>query len=237
MLQLQFAASPAGLYPLRRFFPGQRTVEHLNPAVILQSLPADALRQNQARQRLWVLSLPACQQILQPVVPQRIRHTVTDHYREGSRLQPGAGYIRGRRGAPHSHRQAAAGHPPYRASLFQVAGGSAVLVKHSLPCLRVKYTQIHRGEAAALRSPKGHGGIEGLQRGFGGNTGLQELTLPESLQSVGNYAFYGSIYETQPLVFQKNEDLTIDVSDFASGVYFIQIKTEEGNITKRFVKE
>ena len=39
------------------------------------------------------------------------------------------------------------------------------------------------------------------------------------------------ISETQKL---RN---SIDVSNLNSGVYFIQIKTEEGNITKRFVKE
>lgn len=39
-------------------------------------------------------------------------------------------------------------------------------------------------------------------------TGDRVVTLSNDFSM---YAFYGSIYETQPLVFQKNEDLTIDV--------------------------
>lgn len=39
-------------------------------------------------------------------------------------------------------------------------------------------------------------------------TGDKVVTLSNDFSM---YAFYGSIYETEPLVFQKNEDLTIDV--------------------------
>lgn len=39
-------------------------------------------------------------------------------------------------------------------------------------------------------------------------TGDRVVTLSNDFSM---YAFYGSIYETEPLVFQKNEDLTVDV--------------------------
>lgn len=39
-------------------------------------------------------------------------------------------------------------------------------------------------------------------------TGDKVVTLSNDFSM---YAFYGSIYETQPLVFQKNDDLTVDV--------------------------
>ncbi|MBE6836446.1 MAG: histidinol-phosphate aminotransferase family protein [Ruminococcus sp.] len=44
-------------------------------------------------------------------------------------------------------------------------------------------------------------------------TGDKVVTLS---QDFSMYAFYGSIYETQPLVFEKNEDLIIDVSGLVS---------------------
>lgn len=44
-------------------------------------------------------------------------------------------------------------------------------------------------------------------------TGDNVVTLSNDFSM---YAFYGSIYETQPLVFQKNEDLTIDVDSLIS---------------------
>lgn len=44
-------------------------------------------------------------------------------------------------------------------------------------------------------------------------TGDKVVTLSNDFSM---YAFYGSIYETQPLVFKKNEDLTIDVEGLVS---------------------
>ncbi len=35
----------------------------------------------------------------------------------------------------------------------------------------------------------------------------------------------------------RQDNLTIDVADLNSGIYFIQIKTEKGNIVKRFIKQ
>ena len=55
------------------------------------------------------------------------------------------------------------------------------------------------------------------------------------IEEVVVYDIFGRHQVAETPSLQGN--LTIDVSDFASGVYFIQIKTEEGNITKRFVKE
>ena len=50
------------------------------------------------------------------------------------------------------------------------------------------------------------------------------------------YDVYGRVQNLRISETQKLRN-SIDVSDLNSGVYFIQIKTEEGNITKRFVKE
>jgi hypothetical protein len=59
----------------------------------------------------------------------------------------------------------------------------------------------------------------------------QTLTL-----TIEIYDVYGRV---QNLRISESQNLrnSIDVSNLNSGVYFIQIKTEEGNITKRFVKE
>ena len=50
------------------------------------------------------------------------------------------------------------------------------------------------------------------------------------------YDVYGRVQNLRNSETQKLRN-SIDVSDLNSGVYFVQIKTEEGNITKRFVKE
>ena len=58
-----YTASPGKISHLPLFL---RPVQHLDAAVILELLPADALRQNQPRQGLGVLPLPARQQVLEP---------------------------------------------------------------------------------------------------------------------------------------------------------------------------
>ena len=45
------------------------------------------------------------------------------------------------------------------------------------------------------------------------------------------------VYGRRQVTETPSHQGSIDVSELNSGVYFIQIKTEEGNITKRFVKE
>ena len=56
------------------------------------------------------------------------------------------------------------------------------------------------------------------------------------IEEVVVYDVYGRIQNLRNSETQKLRN-SIDVTDLNSGVYFIQIKTEEGNITKRFVKE
>ena len=55
------------------------------------------------------------------------------------------------------------------------------------------------------------------------------------IEEVVVYDVYGRRQVTETPSHQGN--LSVDVSNLNSGVYFVQIKTEEGNITKRFVKE
>jgi hypothetical protein len=55
------------------------------------------------------------------------------------------------------------------------------------------------------------------------------------IEEVVVYDVYGRRQVTETPSHQGN--LSVDVSDLNSGVYFVQIKTVEGNITKRFVKE
>jgi hypothetical protein len=57
----------------------------------------------------------------------------------------------------------------------------------------------------------------------------------EVLEAVVVYDVYGRQQDNKTTRQQGN--LVVDVANLNSGVYFIQIKTEEGNITKRFVKE
>jgi hypothetical protein len=56
------------------------------------------------------------------------------------------------------------------------------------------------------------------------------------IEEVVVYDVYGRVQNLRNSETQKLRN-SIDVSDLNSGVYFVQIKTEEGNITKRFVKE
>ena len=56
------------------------------------------------------------------------------------------------------------------------------------------------------------------------------------IEEVVVYDVYGRIQNLRNSETQKLRN-SIDVTDLNSGVYFVQIKTEEGNITKRFVKE
>jgi hypothetical protein len=55
------------------------------------------------------------------------------------------------------------------------------------------------------------------------------------IEEVVVYDVFGRHQLTETPSRQGN--LVVDVANLNSGVYFIQIKTEEGNITKRFVKE
>ena len=56
------------------------------------------------------------------------------------------------------------------------------------------------------------------------------------IEEVVVYDVYGRIQNLRNSETQKLRN-SFDVTDLNSGVYFVQIKTEEGNITKRFVKE
>ena len=55
------------------------------------------------------------------------------------------------------------------------------------------------------------------------------------IEEIVVYDVYGRRQVTETPSHQGN--LSIDVSNLNSGVYFVKIKTEEGNIVKRFVKE
>ena len=54
-------------------------------------------------------------------------------------------------------------------------------------------------------------------------------------QSIEIYDVYGRLQVTKTPSHQG--DLSVDVSDLNSGIYFVKIKTEEGNIVKRIVKD
>ena len=56
------------------------------------------------------------------------------------------------------------------------------------------------------------------------------------IEEVVIYDIYGRVQNLSNSATQQLNN-SIDVTGLNSGVYFIQIKTEEGNITKRFVKE
>jgi hypothetical protein len=45
---------------------------------------------------------------------------------------------------------------------------------------------------------------------------------------------YGKLMRILPI---EEEITSIDVSDFASGVYFVRLATEQGQVSKRFVKQ
>ena len=45
---------------------------------------------------------------------------------------------------------------------------------------------------------------------------------------------YGKLMRIMPI---EEEITTIDVSDFAAGVYFVRLTTEQGQVSKRFVKK
>ena len=55
------------------------------------------------------------------------------------------------------------------------------------------------------------------------------------IQSIEVYDIYGRIQNLRNSETQKLRN-SIDVSDLNSGIYFVKIKTEEGNIVKRIVK-
>ena len=63
---------------------------------------------------------------------------------------------------------------------------------------------------------------------------IETQTLTQTL-TIEIYDVYGRRQDTETPSHQGN--LSVDVSNLNSGIYFIQIKTEEGNIVKRFVKE
>ena len=64
---------------------------------------------------------------------------------------------------------------------------------------------------------------------------IETQTLTQTL-TIEIYDVYGRVQNLRNSETQKLRN-SIDVSNLNSGIYFIQIKTEEGNITKRFVKE
>ena len=55
------------------------------------------------------------------------------------------------------------------------------------------------------------------------------------IQSIEIYDVYGRLQVTKTPSHQG--DLSVDVSDLNSGIYFVKVKTEEGNIVKRIVKD
>ena len=55
------------------------------------------------------------------------------------------------------------------------------------------------------------------------------------IQSIEVYDVYGRLQVTKTPSHQG--DLSVDVSDLNSGIYFVKVKTEEGNIVKRIVKD
>ena len=134
-----------------------------------------ALTEKKIGQRLGIVSRPACQQILEPLVPGGIRHTVADHHQEAPRLQGEVGDIRRRRCPPEPCWQRAAGDAADGAGLFQVAGSRTEFVHRCLPRLRTAGDQVNGGEAAGIRPPQCHGGVERLQGRFGSDPRLQEL--------------------------------------------------------------
>jgi subtilisin family serine protease len=54
------------------------------------------------------------------------------------------------------------------------------------------------------------------------------------IQSIEVYDVYGRLQVTKTPSHQG--DLSVDVSDLNSGLYFVKVKTEEGNIVKRIIK-
>ena len=54
------------------------------------------------------------------------------------------------------------------------------------------------------------------------------------IQSIEVYDVYGRLQVTKTPSHQS--DLSVDVSDLNSGIYFVKVKTEEGNIVKRIIK-
>ena len=54
------------------------------------------------------------------------------------------------------------------------------------------------------------------------------------IQSIEVYDVYGRLQVTKTPSHQG--DLSVDVSDLNSGIYFVKVKTEEGNIVKRIIK-
>ena len=147
---------------LYRLYFLRQTVEHLHGAVILQLFPADAFRQNEICQRLRVIAAPSGQQVLQPVIPVGVCHTVADHHGKAPRLQRHGGEVRGGGAAPKPDRQAAAADAADGAALFEIAGGGTEFIKRRLAAS--EHAQIHSGEAAGLRTPEGHGGVQSGQR-------------------------------------------------------------------------
>ena len=46
-----------------------------------------------------------------------------------------------------------------------------------------------------------------------------------------------SVYSAAPVKIRQQQELKIDVSSFADGIYFIKAQTEKGSVIKKFVKE
>ena len=60
------------------------------------------------------------------------------------------------------------------------------------------------------------------------------IETSKQIQSIEVYDIYGRLQVTKTPSHQG--DLSVDVSDLNSGIYFVKVKTEEGNIVKRIIK-
>ena len=60
------------------------------------------------------------------------------------------------------------------------------------------------------------------------------IETSKQIQSIEVYDVYGRLQVTKTPSHQG--DLSVDVSDLNSGIYFVKVKTEEGNIVKRIIK-
>jgi hypothetical protein len=63
---------------------------------------------------------------------------------------------------------------------------------------------------------------------------IETQTLTQTL-AVEVYDIFGRLQVTETTSLQDN--LSVDVSDLNSGVYFVKVKTENGEIAKRFIKK
>ena len=62
------------------------------------------------------------------------------------------------------------------------------------------------------------------------------IVTEEEVEEVVVYTITGVIVGQQTTV-NSQQTLTIDLSDLKSGIYFVKINTEKGNIVKRIIKQ